>query len=86
MEAAACRGKGSTIFFPDVPVGAGSSRNLALYAAAKAVCDTCTVTAQCLAYCLPFEKETGRHDGMYGGRTPQERAAMLPGNPIRFRT
>lgn len=39
---------------------------------AKQVCDTCPVTAECLAYAL----ETGQHEGVWGGRSARERKTM----------
>lgn len=76
MTQAACRGTDTAVFFPEIPVGAGAVIMDRLYATAKAFCRLCPVREQCLAYCLPFEKETGRRDGMYGGTTPQQRAKL----------
>ena len=72
-EAAACRGKAHTIFFP--PTGIG----LAIYEKgwndARAICATCTVTQQCLELVLAFP-DTDDKWGMYGGKTPAERRVI----------
>ena len=44
---------------------------------AKAVCDVCPVRAACLQWALNTEaKAPGARWGMYGGLTPDERAAL----------
>ena len=71
-EKAACRGvpDATQIFFPDIPTG--DIRDF-YWVTARKICGSCPVTAECLAFVLPFEKATGRRDGMWGGLTPRER-------------
>lgn len=65
---AACVSVGSAIFYP--PKGALSN---SFYAQARAVCNTCTVAAQCLEYAL----ETDERHGMWGGASPEQRDRIL---------
>jgi len=74
---AACRGVPVTVFYPEIGPGASPGQIVRAYATARTYCESCPVKTECLAYCLPFEKETGRRDGMWGGLTPQERARMV---------
>ena len=69
-ERAACRGAATEVFFPEIPTG--DIRDF-YWTQARAYCRSCSVTAECLAFVLPFEKSTGRRDGMWGGFTPRER-------------
>ena len=62
MIRAACRGQGLDTFFPEQ--GQPSRR-------AKTVCQTCPVSAACLAYGL------GEEFGVWGGRTRFERLNAL---------
>lgn len=57
---AACRGKDPAIFFPE-PMGPCS------YDAARAICASCPVKAECL-------ETAGNDDGFRGGMAPRERA------------
>jgi WhiB family redox-sensing transcriptional regulator len=61
--AAACVGLPARMFF----AGRGDSRQVR---AAKAVCGSCEVRSQCL------EANLGQRDGIWGGLTPGERAAL----------
>ena len=72
-EAAACRGKPHTIFFPPTAVGLAITQ--AGWNDAKAICATCTVTEQCLELVLAFP-DTDDKWGMYGGKTPAERRVI----------
>ena len=45
-------------------------------AAAKLVCAACPVAAQCLQYALAGQEPFG----VWGGRSPEEREAMLTGH------
>jgi WhiB family redox-sensing transcriptional regulator len=62
LDFAACVGKDAAIFFP----GRGDTHAMR---AAKAICDGCTVRAQCLDYAL----EHGEHHGVWGGVSERER-------------
>ena len=66
-SAAACRSADPDLFFPIS--NAGPAREQA--AAAKAICATCRVQRECLAYAL----RTGQVHGVWGGTTERERAA-----------
>lgn len=67
---AECLGAGTHVFFPDIDKGEHGDR---MWEKARSICRVCTVTEECLSYVLPFEKVTGRRDGMFGGMTPKER-------------
>jgi WhiB family redox-sensing transcriptional regulator len=82
-DKAACRGVPSSVFFPEIP--SGDCRDI-WWRQARAYCAVCPVRAECLAFCLPFEKQAGRRDGMWGGLTPAERSALDTGNRVRVRT
>jgi len=78
-DRAACTGTPPDMFFPEIRV---TARTLDEYdeqvAAAKAVCDDCPVTADCLTSTLRYESGAGRYrHGIFGGLTPDERA-LLP--------
>ena len=60
---AACRGQGAAVFFPD---RGGST------AAAKALCATCEVVAECQDYALETDAEAGIWGGM-GARALRRR-------------
>ena len=70
MADAACADTDRTVFFPP-----HKSRRVGVdeYAAARRICHTCPVTDDCLEFALLTESR----DGMYGGRTPAERAVIL---------
>jgi len=65
MSRGACRREDPELFFP---ISDGAAH---LVAAAKAVCQACSVRASCLAFAV----ET-RQDGVWGGTTSDERHAM----------
>jgi hypothetical protein len=72
---APCREIGAEIFHP---VGRGAELTAAVQTA-KAVCrNQCPVRTQCLALALELEGDADRYsrDGIWGGLTPQERAAL----------
>lgn len=81
-DRAECRGMPSSVFFPEIP--SGDVRDF-YWTQARATCARCQVRDECLAFCLPFEKASGRRDGMWGGMTPAERHALDTGRPVRFR-
>jgi WhiB family redox-sensing transcriptional regulator len=60
MEQAACAGEDLNMFFPDTP------NNRAV--AAKAVCKTCSVVAECLQFALENYEQ-----GVWGGTTDNQR-------------
>lgn len=63
---AACQGKDTAIFFPE-----GAGRATAAAREAKAICATCAVSAECLAYAIAEGV-----DGIWGGTTWHERRDM----------
>ena len=66
-SAAACRSADPDLFFPISD--SGPAREQA--AKAKAICATCRVRRECLAFAL----QTGQIHGIWGGTTEHERAA-----------
>ena len=70
QDHAACAGLPEHIFFPDRDKGANTAR---------AICATCPVRRQCLAWALDVEAGVdglrGRH-GIFGGMTATERAQL----------
>jgi len=70
---AACATEAGELFHP-----APNQRGLT--AAAKRVCASCPVRAQCLADALGWETAATRH-GILGGRTPTERARLAAQRP-----
>jgi WhiB family transcriptional regulator, redox-sensing transcriptional regulator len=72
MSRGACRRADPELFFPI------SDSAAHLVAAAKAVCQACSVRALCLAFAV----ET-RQDGIWGGTTSDERHAMRHQAPRR---
>ncbi len=65
MELGACRAAEPELFFPVAAAGPA----VAQVVAAKAVCRTCPVHAECLSYAL----QTGQNHGIWGGTTEEER-------------
>jgi WhiB family redox-sensing transcriptional regulator len=63
MASGACRGSGTAAYFPDRGIPA---------ARAKAVCATCEVRSECLAYALA-DREL---QGVWGGTSETERRAL----------
>ena len=66
-ERAACRGLDVALFFPEV--GHAGVRRVA---AAKQVCERCSVSGECLAAALAL----GQQHGVWGGMTPRERQRL----------
>lgn len=64
-EAAACLDRPEVSFFPLPDDAAGIAR-------AKALCASCPVVDDCLAYAV----ETNQPDGVWGGATPSERVKL----------
>lgn len=74
MADAACSGKPTDVFFPQVAEGA-EARGMHLrveYARAKRICADCPVIDDCLAYALA----THQAHGIWGGLTPRVRQDM----------
>ena len=74
-SAAACRSADPELFFPISDSGPA----LKQAAEAKAICATCRVRRECLAFAL----RTGQVHGIWGGMTERERAAVRRGQPER---
>jgi len=66
---AACRDEDPELFFPVSEMGPGARQ----VARAKAVCASCPVRAECLAYAL----DAGLDNGIFGGLTERERRSMI---------
>lgn len=64
-EQAACRGADAEIFFPP-------GEEESLVAPAKAICESCPVTDECLRYALA----TNQTEGIWGGMTGSERRRL----------
>jgi WhiB family redox-sensing transcriptional regulator len=87
--AAACAGESTVTFFPRFAVGMGApAKNAAMTANAKAVCNRCPVSGECLAFALEDDIE----HGIWGGMTPMERSKIrraagpaLAGQLLRLR-
>jgi len=67
---AACRGAGTSAFFPSRGANAGTQ------ARARAVCSTCPVTEECLAYALAAPDTVGIWAGITGSERRPMRASM----------
>lgn len=77
VDDAACRTlgpiDGDRVFFPLDASNTGGRRIVHdPYAEARAICASCPVSVECLAYAL----ETNQRHGMWGGRSEAERAAL----------
>lgn len=70
---AACRGQPAAVFFAP-PHFERRSAKLDREARAKAVCTTCTVRKECLAYALRIREA----HGIWGGLNEEERARLAP--------
>ena len=69
---AACRGPIAKVFFPPSAPESRSARE-AREARAKAICRSCPVREECLAYAL----EIAEPHGIWGGLSEAERRALL---------
>jgi WhiB family redox-sensing transcriptional regulator len=67
MSLAQCKGTHTDLFFPDV-----ATASSAVYKNAKEVCQGCPVQWDC----LQFAVENGIQEGMWGGRSPNERRGL----------
>ncbi len=81
QERAACRDADLEVFFPNLEPGRKVGDRLsAQVEQAKAFCRACPVHRQCLE--LALSAEGGRAEslrfGVFGGLTPNERAALRP--------
>ena len=71
QERAACLTINTTIFFP-YSTGYHEKPGSTAWDRARAVCKVCTVRMKCLDFAI--NNRLG--DGMYGGKTPEERNAI----------
>jgi WhiB family transcriptional regulator, redox-sensing transcriptional regulator len=76
-SAAACRSADPDLFFPISDSGPA----LEQAAQAKAICETCRVRRECLAFAL----QTGQVHGIWGGTTEHERATARPPGDLQRR-
>jgi WhiB family redox-sensing transcriptional regulator len=67
-DRAACRDSDPDLFFPIGSTGAAVEE----IRAAKAICQTCAVREECLAFAL----ETNQEAGVWGGTSEEERRAL----------
>ena len=74
-SAAACRSADPEMFFPISDSGPAREQTVK----AQAMCATCQVRRECLAFAL----RTGQIYGIWGGTTEHERAAVRRGAPAR---
>lgn len=72
QEKAACRGPLSVVFFPPPHFERKEDKN-ARERKAKAICQNCAVTADCLEYAVGIRE---RH-GIWGGLSESERRVLL---------
>lgn len=72
---AACLGYDTELFFPAGTTGAAVEQT----ARAKAVCQRCDVSAQCLAWALATNEDAG----IWGGKTEDERRTLRRSRPPR---
>jgi WhiB family redox-sensing transcriptional regulator len=75
LDAGACRSEDPELFFP-ITASGPSARQIA---AAKAVCQRCSVRSECLHYAL----ESRQSYGVWGGTSEEERLRMTPAGPAR---
>lgn len=61
------------LFFLDWKGGNG----VHTYKQARKICFQCPVRVECLEWELAIEEQTGKCEGMFGGRSPIERRAMI---------
>jgi WhiB family redox-sensing transcriptional regulator len=66
----ACRGEDSTLFYYDDNERGDNKENKT--ATAKAICGTCKVKQECLAFALQINERYG----IWGGTTPEERKSI----------
>lgn len=70
---AACRDEDPELFFAADGERTGSPAHRDRVEAAKAICRTCTVQAECLTYAV----DTRQRVGLWGGLTEDERKPLL---------
>lgn len=69
---AACRGPQASMFFPPLAPERGEQKRIR-ERHAKAICETCSVRAECLAHALKIAEP----HGIWGGLSERERQALL---------
>lgn len=67
-DSAACRGRDPELFHPKI-----GRRDI--FDAPKAICRSCPVEDECLAFALTTEK-AGLENGVWGGMSPRERQEL----------
>jgi WhiB family transcriptional regulator, redox-sensing transcriptional regulator len=72
QSAAACRGPEAVLFFPPA-AGEQRPEREAREGRAKAICASCRVNAECLAYALHIREP----HGIWGGLNEMERQVLL---------
>ncbi len=75
MREAACHDTPRDVFFPSVLPNRIRDRGLLLdrqWDEARTYCNRCPVRAECLEFAIDTDTRTG----MYGGKTPDERATI----------
>jgi WhiB family transcriptional regulator, redox-sensing transcriptional regulator len=77
-EQAKCRGENPDYFHPPDGQSWMAIRGLA-------ICETCPVTKQCLAFALSFDQADDMH-GVYGATTAKERRHIRQGKPFVRKT
>lgn len=79
LPGASCAGVDPEIFFPEPRRGVHGQLRVD-WDTPRTICDSCPVKDACLQAALDRESAGARHRfGMWGGKTPDERAAMDPG-------
>lgn len=74
---AGCAEADPELFFPPDGERSDTIRHLTRMHAAKAVCASCLVRAECLTYAV----DTHQHDGVWGGLAETERGALVGATP-----
>ena len=69
---AACIGYDTELWFPSTNFG----KRDAAWDTPRAICKTCPIVAEC----LKLAQDTGQYDGMWGGLSEKERAAIRKRN------
>jgi WhiB family transcriptional regulator, redox-sensing transcriptional regulator len=76
MDRGACRSAEAELFFPLSAAGPAVPQ----VAAAKAICQSCPVRAECLDYAM----QTAQDHGIWGGTTEEERRLARRGRPAQL--
>jgi hypothetical protein len=79
QEKAACKALPLEVFFPEE----SHQSSPKVYDQARSFCNSCDVSAQCLAFAMHHERYQWRRFGMFGGHSPRERTNLNSANPYR---